>query len=142
MSFWKEFKEFAVKGNVVDLAIGVVIGSAFSGIVNSLVKDMIMPVVSLITGSINFDSLSLPLKKITGENGTVISEVVLSYGKFISSIVNFFIIALSIFIVIKQINRFKPKPTPAPVLTKECPYCRTKIHIEATRCPNCTSELK
>ena len=137
MSFWKEFKEFAVKGNVVDLAIGVVIGSAFSGIVNSLVKDMIMPVVSLITGSINFDSLSWE-SKVVGSNDVVL----ISYGKFISSIVNFFIIALSIFIVIKQINRFKPKPTPAPVLTKECPYCRTKIHIEATRCPNCTSELK
>ena len=137
MSFWKEFKEFAVKGNVVDLAIGVVIGSAFSGIVNSLVKDMIMPVVSLITGSINFDSLSWE-SKVVGSNDVVL----ISYGKFISSIVNFFIIAMCIFIVVKQINRFKPKPAPAPVTTKECPYCRTKIHIEATRCPNCTSELK
>jgi len=149
MAFWKEFKEFAVKGNVVDLAIGVIIGGAFGKIVTSLVNDIIMPVVSRITSFLNFDGLQ-KIFIVLNPDGVVYktaaaakeaNKIVMDVGSFITNIVDFLIIALSIFIIIKQINRLKPKPAPAPVTTKECPYCKSKIHIEATRCPNCTSEL-
>lgn len=135
MSFFKEFKEFAVKGNAIDLAVGVIIGGAFGKIVTSLVNDIFMPVITLITGSQSFESLyiTLPTK------GDVAPT--LNYGIFISNIIDFLLIALVIFIFIKQINRFKKKPAPAPVTTKECPYCRTDIHLEASKCPNCTSDL-
>lgn len=131
MSFLKEFKDFAMKGNVLDLAIGVVIGAAFGKIVTSLVKDIITPIISLITGKIEFTKLSIS-----------IGAAELNYGSFITSVIDFLIIALTIFIVIKQINRFIPKPAPAAVSTKDCPFCRTSIHIDATKCPNCTSDLK
>lgn len=147
MSFLKEFKEFAVKGNVLDLAIGVVIGSAFSKIVTSLVNDIIMPISTLIsgkiTGNIEIKNLVLGLdgfKFMDLADGKA-GESVLRIGLFITNIIDFLIIALSIFIVIKQINRLKPKPAPAPVTTKVCPYCRTSIHVEAAKCPNCTSDL-
>lgn len=145
MSFFKEFRDFAVKGNVVDLAVGVIIGSAFGKIVTSFVNDIIMPLVTLITGKIDFSSLIIYLD---GENYESVSAAqeagapILYYGTFITNVVDFLIIALSIFIVIRQISKFKKKPEPAPVTTKECPYCRTVIHVEATRCPHCTSELQ
>lgn len=136
MGFFKEFKEFAVKGNVMDLAVGVIIGGAFGKIVTSLVNDMVMPLIGMVTGNLTFTD-SLPLK--TLEDGTKIS---LNYGAFITNVIDFLIIALVIFIFVKQINRLKPKPIPAPVTTKDCPFCRTSIHIEATKCPNCTADLK
>lgn len=144
MSFFKEFKEFAIKGNVIDLAVGVIIGGAFGKIVTSLVNDVIMPVFTLITGNVSFKNIFIPL------NGEVYKDIaaaeaakapLINIGLFLANVVDFLIIAFVIFLFIKQINRFKKKPAPAPVTTKECPYCRTSIHLEATKCPNCTSDL-
>jgi large conductance mechanosensitive channel len=137
MSFFKEFKEFAMKGNVMDLAIGVIIGGAFGKIVTSLVNDIITPILSLFTGNIKMNEQVIRLGK--SVNG---KELEITYGAFIANVIDFLIIALVIFIFVKQLNRLRPKPVPAAPTTKECPHCRSTIHIEATRCPNCTSELK
>lgn len=147
MSFLKAFKEFAMKGNVMDLAIGVIIGAAFGKIVSSLVNDIIMPLFTLITGKNNFANHFISLAGDPWKYTTIAAAKedgisTLNYGLFITSIIDFLIIALVIFIAIKQIDRFKPKPAPTVVTTKNCPYCRTDIHIEATKCPNCTSDLK
>lgn len=144
MSFFKEFKEFAVKGNVIDLAVGVIIGGAFGKIVTSLVNDVVMPVISLITGGDAFKDIFIPLDGKHYDSILLAEEAsapIMKLGLFISNVVDFLIIAFVIFIVIRQINRFKKKPAPAPVTTKDCPYCRTSIHLEATKCPNCTSDL-
>lgn len=147
MPFFKEFKEFALKGNVMDLAIGVVIGAAFGKIVTSLVNDIIMPLTTLITGNIDFVNRFIVLNP-DGNPYTELdaakaaNRVTLNYGLFITNIIDFLIIALSIFIIVKQLNRFKRKPEPAPVTAKTCPYCQTSIHIDAVKCPNCTSDLK
>ncbi len=145
-SFFKEFKEFAVKGNVMDLAIGVIIGGAFGKIVTSVVNDLVMPIITLVTGPISFEDLFIQLdgkeKWDTLALAKEHSAPTLNYGLFITNIIDFLIIALVIFIFIKQINRFKKKPEPAPVTTKECPYCKTSIHLEAIKCPNCTADLK
>jgi large conductance mechanosensitive channel len=142
----KEFKEFALKGNVLDLAIGVIIGAAFGKIVSSLVSDIIMPVFSLLTGKIDFSKLFIALD---GKSYTTIEAAkeanvaTLNYGLFIGNIIDFLIIAFSIFIVVKQINRFLPKkaaPAAEPT-TKECPYCQSTINIKATKCPFCTSDI-
>ncbi len=128
----KEFKAFIMRGSVVDLAIAVIIGGAFGKIVTSLVSDIIMPVIGLIIGGIDFSGLTL-----------TIGNAKVTYGNFINNIIDFIIIALVIFLMIKVIDNLKKKP--APVLeeptTKECPRCFTSIPIKATRCPNCTSEL-
>lgn len=125
----KEFKDFAIKGNVIDLAVGVIIGGAFGKIVASLVNDIIMPIMGLLIGKVNFADLHFG---------------VINYGIFINTIIEFLIIAFSIFIVIRQLNKFKKKEEVAVVIptTKTCPYCYTEIHLDATRCPHCTSELK
>ncbi len=136
MSFFKEFKEFAMKGNVMDLAIGVIIGAAFGKIVTSLVTDIVTPLIGLFTGKLDFSKRYVELY--LGEGNSAI----LKYGNFITNVIDFLIIALVIFIFVRQINRLKPKPAPAPVTTKDCPYCRTSIHIEAIKCPNCTADLK
>lgn len=142
----KEFKKFALRGNVVDLAVGVIIGGAFGKIVASLVADIIMPVVSLFLGGTDFSTLFVSLDGNTYETLAAAQEAgaaTLNYGMFIMAIVDFLIIAFSIFLIVKQINKMK-KPEEvkeeAPT-TKECPYCKTTISIEATRCPNCTSQL-
>ena len=146
---WKEFKEFAIKGNAVDLAVGVIIGAAFGGIVNSLVKDILMPPVSLLTGGLDFSNKFVVLK--AGKDGadsfTNIADAVKAgavtwnYGSFITLIINFLIVAFCIFLVIKAMNRMKkPSPTAAPV-SKDCPACAMTIPIKATRCPHCTTEL-
>jgi large conductance mechanosensitive channel len=145
---WKEFKEFAVKGNAVDLAVGVIIGAAFGGIVNSLVKDILMPPVGLLTGGLDFSNKFLILKAAssggffnTPAEAAKAGAVTWNYGNFITLIINFVIVALCIFLVIKAMNRLKsPSPTAAPV-SKECPACAMTIPIKATRCPHCTSEL-
>jgi len=147
MSFLKEFKEFAMKGNVMDLAIGVVIGAAFGKIVSSLVNDIIMPLVTLITGKIDFVNLFVSLDGKPYESFIAAKEAgapTVNYGQFITNFIDFLIIAFVIFIFVRQINRFKRKPAaaPAPVTTKACPYCHSSIHLEATKCPNCTSDLK
>ena len=133
----KEFKEFISRGNVMDMAVGVIIGGAFTAIVNSLVNDMLMPLLSLLTGGFDFSGLCIALGE--GENAAKIN-----YGSFISAIINFLLIALVIFLIIKAINkvsRKKKEEAPVPT-TKECPYCKEQIAIEATRCPHCTSKLE
>lgn len=143
----KEFKEFALKGNVIDLAIGVVIGAAFSSIVSSLVDDIIMPLVGLFTGGINFTDYFISLD---GANYATLAEAqeagaaTLNYGQFFSMVLNFLIIAFSIFIAIKWINKSKRKEEALdqdPVV-KDCIFCKTEIPIEASRCPHCTSQLE
>lgn len=133
--FIKEFKEFAFKGNVVDMAVGVMIGSAFSGIVTSIVNDLVTPLIAVITGSVDFSSLIIKLGE--GEKAPFIAV-----GNFIQTILNFFIIAVCIFAMVKFINKLK-KPAPAaPVkVARKCPFCKSEIADDATRCPHCTSQL-
>ena len=138
---WSEFKKFAFKGNVMDMAVGVIIGGAFTAIVNSLVNDIFMPVLSLITGG--FDIAGMSVSFGVGDNAAT-----LNYGAFLSAVINFLLIALVIFCIIKAMNTAKDKmlkkqeeEAPAPT-TKKCPYCMSEIDIQATRCPHCTSELQ
>lgn len=129
---FQEFKKFIARGNVVDLAVGIIIGSAFTAIVTSLVNDILTPILGIIMGGINFSSLSVN-----------VFEATIMYGAFIQAIINFVLIALSVFILVKGINRFhKKQETPAESSTKKCPYCLTDIARKAIRCPNCTSELE
>ena len=137
-AFIKEFKEFISRGSVMDMAVGVIIGGAFTAIVTSLVNDILMPVLSLITGGLDFTSLCIVLGE--GENAAT-----LNYGAFIAAIINFLLIAFVIFLLVKMINNFSRKKKdeePAPVTTKTCPFCKEEISMDATRCPHCTSELK
>jgi len=140
----KEFKEFAMRGNVMDLAIGVIIGGAFGKIVSSFVVDVIMPLIGLLLGNINFANLFVNLGPEKYETLVAAQEAgapTLNYGIFINAIVDFLIVALVIFLVVKAINKMKkPAPVPAPT-TKKCPFCFTEIPLEAKRCPNCTSQL-
>lgn len=142
--FFAEFKTFVMRGNVMDMAVGVIIGSSFTGIVNSLVHDIIMPVITLITGKINFSDLMLPLDGNTYPTLTAASEAgasVIAYGNFIQLVVQFLLTAFIIFLVIKGINKLH-KPAPAPEVTvKVCPYCRSEIHKDAVKCPHCASEI-
>ena len=142
---FKEFKEFAVKGSMIDLAVGIIIGAAFSGVVNSLVNDIIMPPIGMLLGSVDFSNLFLTL---SGQSFNTLAEakaggaVTMNYGLFVNTLINFLIVALAVFLLVKQVNAFKRKPVPAAPTEKVCPYCKTNINIEAVRCPNCTSELK
>ncbi len=141
---WKEFKEFAMRGNVIDLAVGVVIGGAFGKIVTSMVNDIIMPLIGLVSGNINFTNLFISLGDgnfKTLEEAQKAGAATLNYGLFLNNILDFLIIVFSIFIVIKQINKMnKKKEEPAPVTEKTCKYCFSTIHIDATKCPYCTSD--
>jgi large conductance mechanosensitive channel len=130
MGMLKEFKEFAVKGNAIDMAVGLVIGAAFGKIVTSLVNDIIMPPIGLLLGKTDFSGLAIHL------NGTAIK-----YGMFINAVLDFVIVAFAIFLVVKQINRLKKTPPPAEPTAKDCPKCCSSIPIKATRCPCCTSDL-
>ncbi|HXD09258.1 MAG TPA: large conductance mechanosensitive channel protein MscL [Anaerolineales bacterium] len=126
----KEFRDFAMRGNVMDLAVAVIIGGAFGKIIASLVNDVLMPLIGLILGGVDFSGLSFKVK-----------DAVVNYGLFIQSIVDFTLVALVIFMIVRTMNRMKkPAPAAAPT-TKECPYCFTTISIQAKRCPNCTSQL-
>ena len=145
----KEFKEFALRGNVIDLAVGVIIGGAFGKIVTSFVNDILMPPIGLLLGSVNFTDLYVVLKGVVPA-GTPLTEakaitgvITWNYGAFLSAVVDFSIIAFAIFLFIRAINRMTkraPAPTPEPT-TKTCPHCATEIPLKATRCPNCTSDL-
>ena len=138
MGMVKEFREFAIKGNVVDMAVGIIIGAAFGKIVSSLVGDVIMPPIGLLLGNVDFASLALTLKAATESSPAVTIE----YGAFINTIIDFVIVAFAIFLVIKQMNRLK-QPAPVPVAkTMECPHCRMNVPLKATRCGHCTSELR
>jgi large conductance mechanosensitive channel len=130
----KEFKEFVMRGNVLDLAVAVIIGGAFGKIIGSLVNDILMPLIGLVMGGVNFSELSF-----------MVGEAVVKWGAFVQAIVDFVIIAFVIFLIVKSANATKKKEKPAPPAeptTKDCPYCFTAIAIKATRCPNCTSEIK
>jgi large conductance mechanosensitive channel len=145
--FFKDFKTFLQRGNVIDLAVAFVIGTAFSAVVTALVKDIIMPPIGLILGKVDFSNLFLVLHegKTPGPYVTLAAAekagaVTWNYGLFIMAVISFIIIALVIFSLVRVVNRLYPKPA-APVSTKECPFCHTDIPLAATRCPNCTSQL-
>ena len=142
---WKEFKEFAVKGNAIDLAVGVIIGAAFGKIVSSIVEDLLMPPVGRVVGNLDFSNLYIALSdKVTP--GLSLAEArklgpVFAYGNFITVTINFLIVAFCIFLMVKAINKMKrPSPNTPPVV-KDCPACTMSIPIKATRCPHCTTEL-
>jgi large conductance mechanosensitive channel len=144
MGMLKEFREFAVKGNAVDMAVGIVIGAAFGNIITSLVKDMIMPPVGLLLGKVNFSSLFVSLSGTQYETLKAAQDAgaaTINYGMFINAVVNFVIVAFAIFMVVRQINRLKRAPAPSEPSTKECQYCLTSIPVKASRCPSCTSQL-
>ena len=142
----KEFKEFAMKGSVVDLAVGLIIGAAFGKIVTSFVNDILMPPLGLVIGKVDFTNLFINLsdKPVnTLAEAKAAGAATLNYGLFLNTIIDFLIVAFAIFLLIKQVNRMKREPAPAPATptTKDCPYCATAIPIPAKRCPNCTSQL-
>jgi large conductance mechanosensitive channel len=147
----KEFKEFAMKGNVIDMAVGIIIGAAFGTIVNSLVQDVIMPPIGLLLGNVDFTNIFAVLKegKVTGPYASVAAAksagaVTVNFGVFINTIISFILIAFAVFLLVRTINKLRREeeaPPPVPT-TKECTYCFSNIPIKATRCPNCTSELK
>jgi large conductance mechanosensitive channel len=143
---WKEFKEFAVKGSAVDLAVGVIIGAAFGSIVNSLVKDVIMPPISLLTGGLDFSSKFVVLR--AAKDGSVMfntpadaakaGAITWNYGNFVTLLINFLIVAVAVFLLVRAVNKTRQPPV---AKEKDCPVCAMKIPIKATRCPHCTSEL-
>jgi len=144
----EEFKKFILRGNMIDLAVGVIIGGAFGKIITSLVNDIIMPPISLLLGKLPFSDLYIVLRGDVPAGATLaaakeLGAVTLNYGAFISVLIDFLIVAAVIFLAIKAVNRLYPKPAAAPAAptTKQCPYCFTDIPIKATRCPNCTSSL-
>jgi large conductance mechanosensitive channel len=142
----KEFKEFALRGNVLDLAIGVIIGTAFGKIVSSLVNDILMPPIGLLLAKVDFANLFINLSGIkytSLADAQAAGAATINYGVFLNTVIDFFIVALVIFLIIRQVNRLTKKPAPAAEpTTRECPYCITQVSVKATRCPNCTSELK
>ncbi len=148
---FKEFKAFAMRGNVLDMAVGIIIGAAFGTIVTSLVNDVIMPPIGLLLGNVDFSNIFAVLKdgKTAGPYASVAAAkaagaVTMNMGVFINTIINFVIVAFAIFLLIRSINQLKRKEEapPAAPTTKECPYCIVSIPIKATRCPHCTSQLK
>ncbi len=141
---FKEFKEFAMRGNVVDMAVGIIIGAAFGRIVSSLVNDVIMPPIGLLLGKVDFSSLFF---NISGTPYAALADAkragapVIAYGAFLNTILDFVIVALVIFLLIRQMNKLKKQPEAAPATTKECPYCLSVIALKATRCGHCTAQL-
>jgi large conductance mechanosensitive channel len=141
---FKEFKAFIMKGNVLDLAVAVIIGAAFGKIVSSLVSDIIMPPIGLILGKVDFSNLFIDL---SGQSHPTLAAAkaagaaTINYGVFLNNVLDFLIVAFAIFLVVKQANRYKSAPAPAVPTTKACKFCATEIPIPATRCPNCTSQL-
>ncbi|MBP1755165.1 MAG: hypothetical protein H6Q59_1563 [Firmicutes bacterium] len=140
----KEFKKFALRGNMIDLAVGIIIGGAFSAIVSSLVNDIVMPILSLLTKNIDFTNLFLALDGkhyATIELAKEAGVATVNYGTFISGVLNFIIMAFVVFLMVRWINKMKkPEPVAAPT-TKQCPHCFTEINMKATKCPNCTADL-
>ncbi len=140
----KEFKEFALRGNVLDMAIGIIIGAAFGKIITSVVNDILMPPLGLLLGRVDFSNLFI---NISGQHyeslaaAKAAGAASINYGIFLNTVIDFIIVALVIFLLIKQVNRFKRQPPSTPT-TKECPYCFSVIGLKATRCPHCTSQLQ
>jgi large conductance mechanosensitive channel len=150
---FKEFKDFALRGNVMDMAVGIIIGAAFSTIVNSLVKDILMPPFGWLLGGVDFENFYLTIKSGTPAgpylsltDAQAAGAVTMNYGLFINAIISFLIVALAMFLLIRAINRLQDEgDVPAPELaptTKDCPFCFTSIPLQAKRCPHCTSQLK
>lgn len=147
--FFGEFKKFIMRGNVIDLAVGVIIGGAFQAIVNSLVNDVISPLLGMIGGT-DFSAYSLTLKEaVIGADGEVVKEALMfNYGSFITAVINFIIMAFIIFLLVKGINKLsevghrKKEETPAAPTTKICPFCKSEISIDAVKCPHCTSDIE
>ena len=145
-----DFKAYAMRGNVVDMAVGIIIGAAFGAIVKSLVDDVIMPPIGMLLGNVDFANLFVVLKDgITAAapyaslaDAKKAGAVTINYGVFINSMISFVIVAFAVFMLIKNINRLKKEEAPAAPTTKDCPYCASSIALKATRCPHCTSELK
>jgi large conductance mechanosensitive channel len=145
----KEFKAFVMRGNVLDLAVGIIIGGAFGTIVKSLVDDVIMPPIGLALGNVDFANLFLMLKPglkasppyPTLADAQAAGAVTINYGNFVNNVVTFIIVALAVFLIVRVANRLKPQDAATPT-TKDCPYCRMAIPVSATRCPHCTSDLK
>lgn len=143
---FKEFKEFAMRGNVLDMAVGIIIGAAFGKIVSSFVKDVLMPPIGKLLGNIDFSNLFINLGDGTFASLKAAQDAgaaTINYGVFFNTVIDFLIVAFAIFLLIRQVNRFTQKEEePAEPTTKDCPHCFTEIAIKATRCPNCTSELE
>ncbi|KPJ94594.1 MAG: mechanosensitive ion channel protein MscL [Gemmatimonas sp. SG8_17] len=146
----KEFKEFAMKGNVIDMAVGIIIGGAFGTIVKSLVSDVLMPPIGLLLGNVSFSDLFVTLKagEVAGPYATLAQAqeagaVTVNYGVFADNVISFLIVAFAVFMLIRSINRLKrqEQAAPPPPDKKDCPFCLSTVPIKATRCPNCTSEL-
>ncbi|MEY2561187.1 MAG: large conductance mechanosensitive channel [Verrucomicrobiota bacterium] len=146
---FKEFKEFAIKGNAVDMAVGIIIGAAFGSIITSLVKDIVMPPISLLTGGLDFSNKFIVLRDAPGgavfataADAAKAGAITWNYGNFITLIVNFLIVAFCIFLLVRALNNLKrPKPGSVAPVSKECPFCSMTIPVKATRCPHCTSEM-
>jgi large conductance mechanosensitive channel len=140
----KEFKEFAIKGSVLDLAIGVIIGGAFGKIVTSLVNDVIMPPIGLLIGKVDFSNLFIDL---SGQHHNSVAEAkaagaaTLNIGLFLNNVIDFVLVAFAVFLLVRQVNRFRSTPPAPPANTKECPFCVSMIPLKASRCPACTSQL-
>lgn len=137
MGMLKEFKEFAMKGNVMDMAVGVILGAAFGKIVSSFVTDVLMPPIGMLMGNVDFSSLAFTLKEASGD----VPAVEIKYGLFINTVIDFVIVAFVIFMVIKQMNRLKKPEAAAVPATKDCPHCLMSVPLKATRCGHCTSDL-
>jgi large conductance mechanosensitive channel len=144
----KEFKEFAIKGNVVDMAVGIIIGAAFTTVVKTLVEEVIMPPIGLLTGGVDFSSKFVMLKAGNPEGpyaslaeAKKAGAVLLAYGQFINTIVSFLIVALVLFFIVRWINKLRRSDAPPQPNTKQCPFCRSQVDIAATRCAQCTSQL-
>jgi large conductance mechanosensitive channel len=145
----KEFKEFAVKGNAVDMAVGIIIGAAFTSIITSLVKDIVMPPISLLTGGLDWSNKFIILRDApdggiykTAADAAKAGAITWNYGNFVTLVVNFIIVAFCIFLLVRALNRMRqPKSGDANPVSKECPFCSMTIPIKATRCPQCTSEM-
>ena len=141
----KEFKEFAMRGNVLDMAIGIIIGGAFGKIISSLVGDILMPPIGRLMGNLDFSNLFFALNGQAYESLKAAKDAgapTINYGLFLNTVIDFIIIAFAIFMLVKQINRLKKEAPAAAPTTKECPYCLTQIALKATRCASCTSEVK
>ena len=137
MGMIKEFREFAMRGNVVDMAVGIIIGGAFGKIVSSLVNDVVMPPIGMLLGNVDFTALSITLREKTADA----AAIDIKYGLFINTVIDFVVVAFVIFMVIKQMNRLKREEPAKEPTTKDCPMCFSTIPIPATRCPQCTSDL-
>jgi large conductance mechanosensitive channel len=141
---WNEFKTFIMRGNVLDMAVGIIIGAAFGKIVSSLVGDIIMPPIGRVLGHVDFSNFFISL---SGQHYETLADAkkagaaTINYGVFLNTVIEFLIIALAVFLLIKWVNRLMPKPPEKPPTTKECSYCKLSIPMAATRCPNCTSQL-